>query len=113
MRILRDVSRLALTLLSTGIIHAATVQFDFAGTIDNDPFGVFGNATFQGQYTFDSNIAQVLNTPNSGGYAGSGGIYTMSVVFNGTVGGALDGIAFVADTLNITVNNDFPGPLDQ
>lgn len=113
MKISGDVFRTVLLLVSAGALNSAPVTLPFSGTIDNDPFGVFGSATFQGQYTFDSNTTQVLDTPNSGGYAGSGGIFNMSVVFNGTVGGALDGIPFVADNLNITVNNDFPGPLDQ
>jgi hypothetical protein len=89
------------------------ITFTFTGNVDNDPFGAFGAATFSGGYTFDANTPQVLNTPQSGGYAGQGGIFAMDVVFTGTNGGALDGVPFAADTLNITVNNDFPGPLDQ
>lgn len=100
-------------LAAARLVSASPLTFDFSGLIDNDPYGVFGDATFTGQYTFDSNMTQVLNTVNSGGYAGSGDGYSLSLAFTGTVGGALDGVTFTADTLNITVNNDFPGPLDE
>lgn len=92
--------------------HADPIQFTFGGVIDNDPFGVFGNATFSGSFTFDPAMTQVLNTPESGGYAGSGGVFSMTVTFAGALDPAFNG-PYVADTLNITVNNDFPGPLDQ
>jgi hypothetical protein len=100
-------------IMAINTMCAGPVTFTYSGTVTNDPFGVFGSATFTGQYTFDSNTPEVLNTANSGGYAGAGGIFAMSVVFAGTAGGALDGVPFVADMLNISVNNDFPGPLDQ
>ena len=103
----------AVLILGAGAASADVVTFAFTGTIDNDPFGVFGTAAFSGNYTFDSATLQVLNTPTSGGYAGSGGIFSMSVSFTGTMGGALDGLPFLGDTLNITVNNGFPGPLDE
>ena len=103
----------ALLVVAAGALQAGPITFTYSGAVTSDPFGVFGNATFTGQYTFDSNTTQVLDTANSGGYAGSGGIFAMSVVFTGTVGGALDGVPFNGDTLNLTVNNDFPGPLDQ
>src|ERR1700690_60357 len=93
--------------IAAGIAQAGPITFDYAGSVTNDPFAVFGSATFTGQYTFDSNMTQVLATANSGGYAGSGGIFSMSAVFSGTPGGALDGVVFTADTLNITVNNNF------
>ena len=80
--------------------------------IDNDPFGAFDTATFAGSYTFDSNIPQVLATPNSGGYADTGASVNMTVSFVGTIDPTVVG-PYVADTLNITVNNDFPGPLDE
>jgi len=35
--------------------------------IDNDPFGVFDNATCAASYAFDSTMTQLLNTANSGG----------------------------------------------
>jgi PEP-CTERM motif-containing protein len=73
---------------------------------------VFDNATVAGTYTFDSTMAQVLATPNSGGYAGSGGIFNMNVAFTGTLDPSVDG-PYIADTLNITVNNVFSGPLDE
>jgi hypothetical protein len=99
-------------LLSVGIAQASLIRFAFTGVIDNDPFGVFDNATFAGSYTFDSTMPQVLATPNSGGYAGSGGIFNMNVAFTGTLDPSVDG-PYIADTLNITVNNNFPGPLDE
>lgn len=92
--------------------QADIITFTFGGAIDNDPFGVFGGATFTGSFTFDSGMTQVLNTPESAGYAGSGGIFNMTVSFAGALDPAVSG-PYVADTLNITVNNDFPGPLDQ
>jgi hypothetical protein len=92
--------------------QASPITFLFTGAIDNDPFGVFDNATFDGSYTFDSSMTQVLNTANSGGYAGSGGIFNMNVSFTGTLDPSVDG-PYIADTLNITVNNNFPGPLDE
>jgi hypothetical protein len=95
-----------------GLTQATPITFSFSGTVDNDPFGVFDTATFDGSYTFDSNTPQVLNTPSSGGYAGSGGIYSMTMSFAGTLDPSVAG-PYVADTLNITVNNDFPGPLDE
>jgi hypothetical protein len=100
-------------LLGVGAAAAAPITFAFSGTIDNDPFGVFGTAAFSASYTFDSATPQVLNTPSSGGYAGSGGIFAISASFTGTIGGTLDGLPFLGDTLNITVNNNFPGPLDE
>ena len=92
--------------------QASPVTFSFTGVIDNDPFGVFDNATFDGSYTFDSNIPQVLATPNSGGYADTGASVNMTVSFIGTLDPSVVG-PYTADTLNITVNNDFPGPLDE
>ena len=92
--------------------QASPITFSFTGAIDNDPFGVFDNATFDGSYSFDSSMTQVLNTANSGGYAGSGGISNMNVSFTGTLDPSVDG-PYIADTLNITVNNNFPGPLDE
>jgi hypothetical protein len=100
-------------LLGAGAASASPITFAFTGAIDNDPFGVFGTAAFSGSYTFDSATAQVLNTPSSVGYAGSGGIFSLSVSFTETIGGTLDGVPFLGDTLNITVNNDFPGPVDE
>ena len=100
------------TLLCVCTAHASLIRFAFTGVIDNDPFGVFDNATFAGSYTFDSTMTQVLNTANSGGYAGSGGIFNMNVAFTGTLDPSVDG-PYIADTLNITVNNNFPGPLDE
>ena len=94
-------------------VSASPITIGFTGQVTNDPFGVFDSATFAGIYTYDSNTTQVLSTTNSGGYEGSGGIFSMSVQFTGTVGGTLDGVLFSADTVNITINNDFPGPLDQ
>jgi hypothetical protein len=73
---------------------------------------VFDNATFAGTYTFDSTMPQVLATPSSGGYAGNGGIFNMNVAFTGTLDASIDG-PYIADMLNITVNNNFPGPLDE
>jgi hypothetical protein len=105
--------RFLILLFSIATVWANPIQVNFAGTVNNDPYGVFGNAAFTGQYTFDSNMAQVLNTPNAAGYAGAGGVFSMAVMFTGTVGGALDGMRFTADALNITVENDFPGPLDE
>ena len=67
------------TLLSICTAQASLIRFAFTGVIDNDPFGVFDNASFAGSYTFDSTMPQVLATPNSGGYAGSGGIFNMNV----------------------------------
>ena len=109
--------RKLLVCMLAGLLHvcaaqADPIQFTFAGVINNDPFGVFGGATFTGSFTFDSAMTQVLNTPQSGGYAGSGGIFNMTVSFAGALDPAVNG-PYVADTLNITVNNDFPGPLDQ
>lgn len=92
--------------------QADPVQFTFGGIINNDPFGVFGGATFTGSFTFDSTMTQVVNTPESGGYAGSGGIFAMTVSFAGALDPVVNG-PYNADTLNITINNDFPGPLDQ
>ena len=100
-------------LLGASTLWASTITVDFAGAVTSDPYGVFGSADFAGQYTYGSNTAQVLNTPNAAGYAGSGGIFSMSVSFTGTVGGALDGVPFAGESLNITVENDFPGPLDE
>lgn len=88
------------------------ITFAFEGSIDNDPFGVFDSAAFAGEYTFDSDIPQVVSTLETGGYAGSGGVYRMTVAFTGTLDPAVSG-PYDADTLNITVNNDFFGPLDQ
>jgi len=104
---------LAFALSMPAFVCAAPITFSYAGSIDNDPFGVFGNATFTGSYTFDSAMTQVLSTPSSGGYAGSAGLFSMQVAFTGTSDPALEGATFTGDSLNITVNNDFPGPLDQ
>ena len=65
--------------------QASLIRFAFTGVVDNDPFGVFDNAAFAGSYTFDSTMSQVLATPNSGGYAGSGGSFNMNVSFTGTL----------------------------
>jgi hypothetical protein len=93
---------------------ADPITFTFSGNVDNDPFGVFGTATFSGNYTFDAySIQQVLNTPNSSGFAGTAGAFGISVAFADTLDPYLDGSAFVGDTLNISINNDLPGPLDQ
>jgi hypothetical protein len=93
---------------------ADPITFTFSGNVDNDPFGVFGTATFNGSYTFDAyTIQQVLNTPNSSGFAGTGSAFGISVAFADTLDPYLDGSAFVGDTLNISINNDFPGPVDQ
>jgi hypothetical protein len=92
--------------------QAGPITFSFTGAIDNDPFGVFDNATFDGSYTYDSSMTQVLNTANSGGYAGSGGIFNMNVSFTGTLDPSVAG-PYIGDKLNITVNNNFPGPLDE
>jgi hypothetical protein len=92
--------------------QASPVTFSFTGVVDNDPFTAFDTATFAGSYTFDSNIPQVLATPNSGGYADTGASVNMTVSFVGTLDPTVVG-PYIADTLNITVNNDFPGPLDE
>jgi hypothetical protein len=99
-------------LLPLGPARASVITFAFTGTVDNDPFGVFGDATLQGEFTFDSAIAQVLDTAQSGGYADAGGVYAMRVAFSGVLDSSVAG-PFAADELNITVNDDFPGPLDQ
>ena len=65
--------------------QASLIRFAFTGVVDNDPFGGFDNAAFAGSYTFDSTMSQVLATPNSGGYAGSGGSFNMNVSFTGTL----------------------------
>lgn len=96
----------------SGAVQAYPITFTFSGTVDTDPFGVFDSATYVGSFTFDSGMTQVLNTPDSGGYAGTGGIFNMTVTFTGALDASVEG-PYVADTLNITVNNDFPGPLDQ
>src|SRR5437660_668558 len=93
-------------------VHATPITFAFTGFVDNDPFGLFDTATFEGSYTFDTTIPQVLSTPESGGYAGSGGVYDMTVSFTAPLDPSVAG-PYLADTLNITVNNNFPGPLDQ
>src|ERR1700674_1609871 len=102
---------LLVVLLPICATQASPITFSFTGVVDNDPFGVFGSATFAGSYTFDSNIPQVLATPTSGGYADTGAGVDMRVAFTGSdplvVG------PYIADTLNITVNNDFAGPLDE
>jgi hypothetical protein len=100
-------------LLSAAAASADPVTFSFTGAVDNDPFGVFGAAAFTGSYTFASNTPQVLNTAQSGGYTGAGGVFAMTVSFTGTIGGALDGMPFSANTVNITVNRNLPGPLDE
>jgi hypothetical protein len=100
-------------LLGAVTASADPITFTFTGAVDNDPFGVFGTASFTGSYTFASNTPQVLNTAQSGGYTGMGGIFAMTVSFTGTVGGALDGTPFSGDTVNITVNRNLPGPLDE
>jgi PEP-CTERM motif len=101
-----------LALLPICAAQANPIIIAFVGVIDNDPFGVFDNTTFAGNYTFDSVMPQVLATPNSGGYAGSGGVFNMNVAFTGTLDPSVDG-PYIADTLNIAVNNNFPGPLDE
>ncbi len=98
--------------LAAGVAQATPVTFAFSGTIDNDPFGVFDTAAFDGTYTFDSAIPEVLSTPNSRGFADTGSAVSMTVSFTGTLDPSVSG-PYVADTLNITINNDFPGPLDQ
>jgi len=103
---------LAAVALSIGQSHASAITFAFSGAINNDPFGVFGNATLHGTFTFDSATTQVLATPNSGGYAGSGGIFGMTVSFAGPLDPSVAG-PYSANALNITVNNNFPGPLDE
>ena len=103
---------LLVALLPIGAAQASFIRFAFTGVIDNEPFGVFDDARSAGSYTFDSTMTQVLNTANSGGYAGSGGIFNMNVSFTGTLDPSVDG-PYIADTLNITVNNNFPGPLDE
>jgi hypothetical protein len=103
---------LLVALLPISAAQASLITFAFTGVIDNDPLGVFDRAAFAGSYTFDSNTTQVLNTANSGGYAGTGGILNMNVAFTGTLDPSVDG-PYIADRLNITVNNNFPGPLDE
>jgi hypothetical protein len=99
-------------LLLTSAAHAAPLTIAFRGVVDNDPFGVFDSAGFEGSYTFDAALPQVLDTPQTGGYAGTGGIYGMRVSFTGTLDPSVAG-PYVADGLDITLNDDFPGPLDQ
>ena len=89
-------------LLSVGTAQASLIRFAFTGVIDNDTNGVFDSATFAGSYTFDSTMPQVLTTPNSGGYAGSGGIFNMNVAFTGTLDPSVAG-PYIADTLNLRV----------
>ena len=101
-----------LAILASASARGSPITFAFTGAIDNDPFGVFDSATFSGSYTFDTTMTQVLNTPTSGGYAGSAGVFNMNVAFTGTLDPLVNG-PYVADMLNITVNNNFPGPLDQ
>ena len=101
-----------LALLPICAAQATPVTFSFTGMVDNDPFAAFDTATFAGSYTFDSNIPQVLATPNSGGYADTGASVNMTVLFVGTLDPTVVG-PYIADTLNITINNDFPGPLDE
>jgi len=101
-----------LAALCVGAAQATPVTFAFSGSIDNDPFGVFDSATFDGTYTFDSTIPEVLSTPNSRGFADTGSAVSMTVAFAGALDPSVAG-PYVADTLNITINNDFPGPLDQ
>ena len=72
-------------LLCVCTAQASLIRFAFTGVIDNDPFGVFDHASFAGSYTFDSTMSQVLATPNSSGYAGSGGSFNMNVSFTGTL----------------------------
>jgi hypothetical protein len=103
---------MALTLVYSA--QASPITFTFDGVVDNDPFGVFGSdATFSGGYTFESSIPQVLNTANSGAYADTGSSVSMTGSFTGTTVDPSVVGPYVADTLNITVNNDFPGPLDE
>ena len=101
-----------LALLPICAEQATPVTFSFTGMVDNDPFAAFDTATFAGSYTFDSNIPQVLATPHSGGYADTGASVNMTVLFVGTLDPTVVG-PYIADTLNITINNDFPGPLDE
>jgi hypothetical protein len=109
----RLVVGIMLVVLQCAGARAELITFQFVGAVDNDPFGVFGSsATFRGSLTFDSNMPQVLSTPNSGGYAQSGQGAEMRVLFLNALDPVVSG-PYVADTLNITVNNDFPGPLDQ
>jgi hypothetical protein len=103
---------LLVALMPLCAVQASPITFTFSGAIDNDPFGVFDSATFAGTYTFDSTMTQVLSTPTSGGYAGSGGVFNMNVAFTGTLDPSVAG-PYNADALNITVNNNFPGPLDE
>ncbi|HEY1327049.1 MAG TPA: PEP-CTERM sorting domain-containing protein [Casimicrobiaceae bacterium] len=95
-----------LLLLQVCAARADVLTFAFSGVIDNDPFGVFGDAAFSGSYTFDTGMTRVLDTPESGGYAGSGGVFDMRVSFSGTLDPSVAG-PYVADTLNITVVNGF------
>lgn len=99
---------LAFVFSMPALAYGAPITFSYAGSIDNDPFGVFGSATFTGTYTFDSSMTQVLSTLTSGGYADSGGPFSMEVAFTGTSDPALEGATFTGDSLNITVNHCCP-----
>lgn len=103
---------LATLILSVGTASASPITFVFAGVVDNDPFGAFDNASFSGTFTFESNMPQVLSTSNSGGFSGTGGVYSTNLAFSGTLDPLVAG-PYIADTLNITVNNNFPGSLDE
>jgi len=98
--------------LLSAIAETRPITFAFTRAVDNDPFGVFGGASFAGTYTFDSTMPQVLATSNSGGYAGTGPLFSMSVAFAAALDPSVSG-PYTADSLNITVNRNFPGPLDE
>jgi hypothetical protein len=107
----------ALCALSAVTASANTITFSFAGSITSDPDNpdtVFGTgATFSGSYTFDSSMSQGLNTSSIEGYAGAGGVFNMNVSFSGALDHSLDGMLFSANALNIEVENNIPGPLDE
>ena len=100
-----------------GAVDAAPITFSFEGVVDDDPFALFNDpfgspATVVGTYTFDSAMPQVLATANSGGYADAAPNAGMTMLFANTFDASVVG-PYIANQLNITVNNDFPGPLDQ
>jgi hypothetical protein len=62
-------SRIAITIAAVCLfaapVSAGPIKFSITGAVTNDLFGVFGNATFTGLYTFDSNATQVLTLPTA------------------------------------------------
>jgi hypothetical protein len=71
-------------LAGMAVAHAQPVEFDFTGTIVDDPFGLLTTDTsFSGKYTFDDDAPNLSSDPQVGAYLSVGPDF----IFDAIVGG--------------------------